>query len=324
MTSIQAPIGSGFGAASTTEDVIRGVDLSGKNAIVTGGYAGLGLETVRTLAKAGAKVTVPTRDIARAEDALVGMAGVTIEGMDLMDPASIDAFAGKVLARGEPLHILINNAGIMANPLTRDARGYESQFSTNHLGHFQLAVRLWPALKQAAGARVVALSSRGHKRSAVDFDDTNFAHRMYDRWAAYGQAKTANALFALQLDRIGEPHNVRAFSVHPGGIITGLAKHMTQAEIRAVGAIDEEGKPVLDPSKNMKTIEQGAATGVWCATSPKLAGMGGVYCEDCDIAKGLTADSTEHLGVMPWAYDAEAAERLWTLSENLTGVRFTA
>jgi len=324
MTSIQAPIGSGFSAASTTADVIRGIDLSGKNAVVTGGYAGLGLETVRTLAEAGAKVTVPTRDLARAEEALAGIEGVSIETMDLMNPASIDTFADKVLSHGEPIHLLINNAGIMANPLTRDARGYESQFSTNHLGHFQLAVRLWPALKQADGARVVALSSRGHKRSAVDFDDPNFAHRMYDRWTAYGQAKTANALFALYLDKLGEPHKVRAFSVHPGGIITGLAKHMTQDEIRAVGAIDAEGRPVLDPSRNMKTIEQGAATSVWCATSAMLAGMGGVYCEDCDIAKGLAADSTEHLGVMPWAYNAEAAEKLWTLSERLTGVRFTA
>lgn len=324
MTSIQAPIGSGFGAASTTADVIHDIDLSGKNAVVTGGYAGLGLETVRTLAKAGAKVTIPTRDLARAQEALSGIEDISIEIMDLMDPASIDAFAHKLLSRGEPLHILINNAGIMANPLTRDARGYESQFSTNHLGHFQLTVRLWPALKQAEGARVVALSSRGHKRGAVDFDDTNFVHRMYDRWVAYGQAKTANALFALQLDKLGEPHNVRAFSVHPGGIITGLAKHMTQDEIRAVGAIDDEGRPVLDPSRNMKTIEQGAATSVWCATSPNLAGMGGVYCEDCDIAMGLKADSTERLGVMPWAYDPNAAEKLWALSERLTGIRFAA
>jgi len=324
MTSIQSPVGSGFVAASTTADVISSIDLTGKNAVVTGGYAGLGLETVRVLAGAGASVTVPTRDPARAEQALGGISGTAIETMDLMDPVSIDAFAQKLLARSEPLHILINNAGIMANPLTRDARGYESQFSTNHLGHFQLAVRLWPALKQAGGARVVALSSRGHKRGRIDFDDPNFTTRMYDRWTAYGQAKTANALFALHLDKLGEPHNVRAFSVHPGGIITGLAKHMTQDEIRAVGAIDEEGKPFLDPSKNMKTIEQGAATTVWCATSPKLAGMGGVYCEDCDIAKGLAADSTDHLGVMPWAYDAEAAERLWALSERLIGVRFMA
>lgn len=322
MTSLQAPIGSGFSAASTTGDVIRGIDLGGKNAVVTGGYAGLGLETVRTLAAAGTRVIVPARDRARAQEALAGIAGVSVETMDLMDPASIDAFAGKILAAGEPLHILVNNAGIMANPLTRDARGYESQFATNHLGHFQLTARLWPALKRANGARVVELTSRGHRRSKVHFDDPNFLTRMYDCWVAYGQAKTANALFALELDRRGEPHYVRAFSVHPGSIITGLAKYMTENEIRAVGAIDEEGRPILDPSKNLKTVEQGAATSVWCATSPRLAGMGGVYCENCDISPALAEGDENPIGVMPWAYDPEAAETLWELSEGLTGVRF--
>jgi NAD(P)-dependent dehydrogenase (short-subunit alcohol dehydrogenase family) len=320
MTSIQAPIGSGFGTTSTTGDVIKGIDLSGKNAVVTGGYAGLGLETVRTLAGAGAKVTVPARDKARAEEALAGITGVTVETMDLMDPASIDAFAETFLGKGEPLHILINNAGIMANPLTRDARGYESQFATNHLGHFQLTVRLWPALKRANGARVVELSSRGHKRGKVDFDDPNFLNRMYDRWVAYGQAKTANALFALELDRRGEPHNVRAFSVHPGAIMTGLAKHMTQDELDGI----LQRLTSVDPANRMKTVEEGAATSIWCATSPQLAGMGGVYCEDCDVSQGLAEDSAEILGVMPWAYDPEAAEKLWDLSERLTGLRFTA
>jgi len=322
MTSLQAPIGSGFSAASTTGDVIRDIDLGGKNAVVTGGYAGLGLETVRTLAGAGAKVVVPARDRARAQEALAGIAGVTVEAMDLMDPASIDVFAEKIRAKDEPLHILVNNAGIMANPLTRDARGYESQFATNHLGHFQLTARLWPALKQANGARVVELTSRGHRRSRVIFDDPNFLSHMYDCWAAYGQAKTANALFALELDRRGEPHDVRAFSVHPGSIVTGLAKYMTDNEIRAVGAIDEEGRPILDPSRNLKTVEQGAATSVWCATSPRLDGMGGVYCENCDISPALAEGDDDPVGVMPWACDPEAAEKLWELSESLTGVRF--
>lgn len=318
MTSVQAPIGSGFSAASTTSDVIKGIDLSSKNAVVTGGYAGLGLETVRTLADAGAKVIVPARDRARAEEALADIEGVSVESMDLMAPDSIDAFAEKVLSSGEPLHILINNAGIMANPLTRDARGYESQFATNHLGHFQLTARLWPALKQANGARVVELTSRGHKRSKVCFSDPNFVHHMYDRWIAYGQAKTANALFALELDKRGESRKVRAFSVHPGAVMTGLAKHMTPEELDGI----RERLSSIDPAKGMKTVEQGAATSIWCATSPQLAGMGGVYCEDCDIAKGLEADSTEILGVMPWAYDPEAAEKLWELSERLTGVHF--
>ncbi|TCL71218.1 oxidoreductase [Rhizobium sp. BK251] len=322
MTSIQAPIGSGFGASSTTEDVIKGIDLTGKNAIVTGGYAGLGLETVRTLSSAGARITVPTRDRARAEEALAGIRGVTVETMDLLDPASIDAFAQKFLATGQPLHFLINNAGIMANPLTRDARGFESQFATNHLGHFQLTVRLWPALKKAGGARVVCLTSRGHKIAAVDFDDPNFERTDYDRWAAYGRSKSANALFAVGLDKRGEPFRIRAFSVHPGGIVTGLAKFMSREEIRAVGAIDDEDRPVIDPANNRKTVEQGAATSIWCATSPRLEGRGGAYCEDCDISPALEPDATERLGVMPWATDPVAAEKLWDLSETLTGVRF--
>ena len=248
------------------------------------------------------------------------MPDVALETMDLLDPASIDSFATRFLARNPALHILINNAGIMAPPLTRDQRGNESQFSANHLGHFQLTCRLWPALVGAKGARVVALSSYGHRRAGVDFHDPNFERRPYDRWAAYGQSKTANALFAVALDSIGKSHQVRAFSVHPGGIVTDLIRNMTQQEIDSYKIFDQHGKPIIDPENNMKTPQQGAATSVWCATSPQLNGMGGVYCADCDIAQALPSDeSTELHGVRPRATDPVASGRLWQLSEQLTG-----
>jgi NAD(P)-dependent dehydrogenase (short-subunit alcohol dehydrogenase family) len=208
----------------------------------------------------------------------------------------------------------------MANPLTRDARGYESQFSTNHLGHFQLTARLWPALRRAKGARVVSVSSRGHRRAGVDFDDPNFERREYDRWVAYGQSKTANALFAVALDAMAQRQGVRAFSVHPGGVVTDLSRYMSAEDLRAYGAVDEQGRPLIDPARNLKTPEQGAATSVWCSTSPQLEGLGGVYCENCDIAVAVPADSTEDLGVRPWAVDPELADRLWRLSERLTSI----
>jgi len=328
MTTPQKPINSGFGAASTAADVIRGIDLAGKIVIVTGGYSGLGRETTRVFQVAGAKVIVPARDQEKASMALAGFQGVEIETMDLMSPVSIDAFAAKFLASGRPLHILVNCAGIMACPLMRDSRGYEAQFSTNHLGHFQLTARLWPALRQAKGARVVAVSSRGHRYSPVVFEDPNFEHREYEPMLAYGQSKTANILFALELDKRGRAENIRAFSVHPGAIVaTGLGRYGSKEQLLKMGVIDEHGDPILDPLRQLKTVEQGASTGVWCATSPQLAGKGGVYCENNDIASIVTnpvpmgpisgADSKGNFGVMPHAVDPEAAERLWTLSLEL-------
>lgn len=321
MHTPQAPIDSGFGAASTAEDVIGGIDLTGKSIVVTGGYSGIGLETVRVLRAAGAKIFVPARDMAKAEHALRDMPDVVLNPMDLLDRASIDRFAEHVLGSVDALHLLINNAGVMAPPLTRDARGYESQFSANHLGHFQLTCRLWPALVRARGARVIALSSYGHRRGGIDFRDPNFEHRPYDPWLAYGQSKTANALFAVALDSIGQHQGVRTFSVHPGGIITDLVRHMPREQLEAFQVIDKDGKPIIDPENNKKTAEQGAATTVWCATSPMLDGMGGVYCADCDIAAALPSDDSDDLhGVRPRATDPVAAGRLWQLSEQLTGV----
>ncbi|MGW2744030.1 oxidoreductase [Streptomyces sp. NPDC001450] len=326
MTTPQQPLHSGFGAASTAEEVIRGIDLTGKVAIVTGGYSGIGLETSRVLRAAGAEVVVPARDPKRARAALKEVDGVEVEPMDLMDPASVDVFAKTFLASGRPVHILVNGAGIMATPLTRDARGYEAQFATNHLGHFRLVARLWPALVAARGARVVSVSSRGIRFSPVVFEDLHFEHRPYEPFLAYGQSKSANALLAVELDRRGRAEGVRAFSVHPGMIVdTGLAKHLSEETLRAAGALDDEGRPVRDPARQMKTAEQGAATGVWCATSPQLAGLGGVYCENCDISPLVTAGDEaawyaggELPGVLPYAVDPQAAARLWEVSEQLT------
>lgn len=329
MSTLQQPIQSGFDETSTASEVLAGIDLSGKTAIVTGGYSGIGTETTRALRSAGACVIVPVRDRTKAQATLGGI-DVEIETMDLTDPASVDAFAKRFIARGDPLDILINSAGIMATPLTRDARGHELQFATNHLGHFRLAARLAPALAKARGARVVSLSSRGHRYAAFDFDDFDFERRPYDRWVAYGQSKTANALFALHLDVIAEQRGIRAFSVHPGRIATELARHVPREEMQKAGALDSQGQPVVDLARGMKSIEQGAATTVWAATHPRLEGLGGVYCEDCDIAviddrpANAPGDMSLGRGVRPWAIDPLAAERLWTLSKQLTGMAFDA
>jgi NAD(P)-dependent dehydrogenase (short-subunit alcohol dehydrogenase family) len=318
MKTKQAPIPSGYGAQTMAREVIGARRLDGAIAVVTGGYVGIGLETTRALSAAGATVIVPARTPDKARAELADMVRVELESLDLSDPTSIDAFASRFSASGRPLQILVNNAGIMATPLLRDARGFECQLATNHLGHFRLTARLWPALRRANGARVVSLSLRGHARAAVDFDDPHFNRRPYDKWTAYGQSKTANALFALTLDARGEAHGVRAFSVHPGAVdTTELMRSMPEAERRAAIAASSA-------VSTFKSKEQGAATSVWCATSTQLEGMGGVYCEDVDIAESVPADFPEPRGVRPWATDPHLAERLWAMSEEWTGVTFTA
>lgn len=318
MPTAQQPMNSGYGLRTEAREALGGRDLTGKVAIVTGGYSGLGLETTRALAGAGAIVIVPARTPEKAQKALAGIANVEQAALDLADPASIDAFAGGFLSRTRKLDILVNNAAIMASPLMRDARGYEAQFATNHLGHFHLTARLWPALKAAEGARVVSLSSIGHRIAPVDFDDPNFERTEYNKWLAYGRAKSANALFAVGLDQRGQAHGVRAFAVHPGGIMTDLQRFMPEEEKRAMGWIDEQGRV----HERFKTPSQGAATSVWCATNAQLDGQGGVYCEDCDIAVAVPADDQSFAGVRPWAIDPAQADRLWTLSERMTGVGF--
>jgi NAD(P)-dependent dehydrogenase (short-subunit alcohol dehydrogenase family) len=307
----QHKIGSGFGAKSTADEVLAGIDLTGKLAIVTGGYSGIGLATTRALTKAGAHVVVPARRVEPAREALGDLAEV--DELDLGDLASVHAFADRFLATGRDIDIMINSAGIMACPETRVGPGWEAQFATNHLGHFALVNRLWPRLATGNGARVVSVSSGAHRRSPIRWDDLWF-ERDYDKWEAYGQAKTANVLFAVELDRRGADAGVRAFALHPGGILTPLQRHLPTEEMVELGWIDEQGNPLVE----FKTPEQGAATQVWAATSTTLAGEGGVYLEDCEVAEVAHDEDTP--GVYPWAVDPEQAGRLWTLSAELTGV----
>jgi len=315
MTTAQHKIGSGFGATTTAAEAVAGVDLTGKLAVVTGGYSGIGLETTRALTGAGAHVVVPARRRETAEEALAGLGNVEVDELDLGDLESVRAFADRFLATGRRIDLLIANAGVMACPETRVGPGWEAQFATNHLGHFALVNRLWPAV--ADGARVVSLSSRGHHYSPIRWDDVQF-ETGYEKWQAYGQAKTANVLFAVQLDRLGAGKGVRAFALHPGGIMTPLQRHLPREEMIERGWIDEAGNYLVQ----FKTPEQGAATTVWAATSPQLTGLGGLYLEDCDVAE-LAPEDAEGLaesGVRRYAVDREQAARLWTLSAQLTGV----
>lgn len=328
---MQQPLGSGFNVSSTAIEVIKGIDLSGKTAIVTGGYAGIGLETVRVLTAAGATVIVPARDMEKAQRNINGMPRVELAQLDLMDPASIDRLAATFIASGRPLHLLINNAGIMWVPLRRDRRGYESQLATNHLGHFQLTARLWPMLKLANGARVINVSSFGHQMAPFNFDDPHFEHRTYETLQGYGQSKTANNLFAVELDNRGKAYGVRAFSLSPGSVNgTDLGREAPVELFKQIGTHDAEGNIKPEVARTLKTVAQGAATTVWCATSPLLNGTGGVYCENGDVAEldlGQIAhryDDPESLrGVQPYSLDENNAHRLWKLSEQMMGFPFS-
>ena len=328
--ALQKPTGSGFNATSTTSDVIKGIDLTGKIAIVTGGNTGIGLETTKTLAAAGATVIVPARDTGKAKRNLTGIDNVELETMDLMNPGSIDAFAEKFLASGRPLHLLINNAGIMWVPLRKDSRGIESQLATNYLAQFQLTARLWPALKKANGAKVINVSSQGHQFAPFNFNDPNFLHRDYETLQAYGQSKTASNLFALELDNRGKAFGVRAYSLHPGAVIgTDLGREEPIELFKQLGTHDADGNLKPEVAAKLKTIPQGAATTVWCATSPLLNDIGGVYCENAEVAD-LDMGNIEHRydepltlrGVQPYSLDETHAKRLWELSEEMTGVKF--
>ncbi|MEX3009358.1 oxidoreductase [Hoeflea sp. TYP-13] len=314
----QTPLGSGFGPKTPASDIVKGLDLSGKNAIVTGGYSGIGLETARVLAAAGAHITVPARDRVKAEAALEDVSGdIAIADMDLGEIASIRKFAADYLSSDRPLHILINNAGIMACPEARVGPGWESQFGVNHLGHMALTTALLPALRGAGGARVVALSSTAHIQGGIDWDDPHFQKRPYEKWTAYAQAKTANALFAIGLDERERANGIRAFSVHPGGIFTPLQRHLPEEEMVALGWKNADGSMPPAVAALFKTPEQGASTSVWAATSAQLEGNGGVYCENCDIAKLADEDSQRWEHVRSWACDHEGAERLWKMSEEM-------
>jgi len=314
MRTVQQPIHSGWNAASTAAEIAAGHDLRGKIALVTGGNSGIGYETVKTLAAAGAQVVVGARDAGKWEDRPAELKQVTFIPLDLADPAAVDAFAARFLAEYNSLHLLFNNAGLFRPPqFLKDKRGYEIQFGVNHLGHFQLSGRLWPALKNAGGARVIALSSVGHRRMGLQLDDLNFEKHGYDKMQAYGQSKTANSLFAVELDSRGQEHGVRAFAVHPGAIRTNIFRYMSREELQAWE----------QQVNNFKTPQQGAATAIWCALSDQLNGMGGVYCEDCDIAELLPDDSqATGYGVRAHAIDPDKAAALWQFSETVTGFRW--
>lgn len=320
--ALQKPIGSGFNAKSTSEEVIKGIDLKGKIAIVTGGNTGIGLETAKTLANAGATVIVPARDIEKAKKNLQGVPNVEIEEMDLVNPTSIDAFAEKFLASGRPLHLLINNAGIMWVPLRKDSRGIESQLAINYLAQFQLTARLWTALKKANGARVINVSSHGHQFAPFNFDDPNFLNREYETLQGYGQSKTAVNLFSLELDNRAKEFGVRAYAIHPGSIGgTELGREAPLELFVKMGFCDEQGNMLPEVAASLKTIPQGASTTVWVATSPQLNNIGGVYCEDTDIAV-LASDTEMSNGVKRYSLNETDAKRLWSLSEELTSVKF--
>ncbi|MEQ8241826.1 SDR family NAD(P)-dependent oxidoreductase [Fulvivirga sp.] len=320
--ALQKPLGSGFNAQTTAFEVVNGIDLTGKIAIVTGGNTGIGLETTKVLAAAGATVIVPARDIEKARKNLGGVSNIELEKMDLIDPGSIDEFADKFLKSGRPLHLLINNAGIMWVPLRRDNRGIESQLAVNYLSQFHLTARLWPALVQADGARVINVSSQGHHFGSFNFSDPNFEHREYETLQGYGQSKTACNLFTMELDSRGREFNISAFSLHPGSINgTELAREASLELFQKMGFLDSEGNLNPEVAASLKTIPQGAATTVWCATSPMLNNIGGVYCEDGDIAE-LVHETSQQGGVMSYSLDEASAKQLWSLSEKLTGITF--
>jgi len=312
MLTTQVPIPSGWTYRTTASKVLSDVDLTGRLAIVTGGYSGLGLETVRALVRAGAEVVVPARRPDTAAAVLAEFARVTTAAMDLADLSSVRDFADSTVREGRHVDIVIDSAGIMATREKRVGPGWESQFATNHLGHFALVNGLWPMLR--GGARVVSVSSRGHGISDIHWDDLDFRNG-YDKWQAYGQSKTANVLFAVELDRLGAADGVRAFALHPGSIVTPLQRHLSREEMMAAGWVDADGRGI-DPK--FKTPEQGAATQVWAATSSQLLEMGGVYLEDCDIAP--IAQERGRKGVRPYAINPHSARRLWALSVDLTGI----
>jgi len=311
-----------FDRESTTEQVSEGIDLSGRHAVVTGASSGLGAETARALALRGATVTLACRNLAVGEEIATsirentGQDGIDVMALDLTRPDQIREFAKSFSARHDSLQLLINNAGVMACPLERTERGWEMQFATNHMGHFLLTCLLAPLLRAGAPARVVNLSSAGHRLGGIDFDDPNHESRPYDKWEAYGQSKTANVLFSVELDRRLSPHGVEAFAVHPGGIMTNLGRHLQQTDIEELMSRAPGGQGI-----RWKTVEAGAATSVWAATAPELEGRGGLYLEDCQIAQPKLSEDQDG-GFADYAVDPESAKRLWTLSEELLGESF--
>jgi NAD(P)-dependent dehydrogenase (short-subunit alcohol dehydrogenase family) len=309
-----------FGATSTTDEVLDGLDLSGRVAAVTGASGGLGLETARALAAHGAHVVLAARDETKLANALtivrdeVRDASVSSVVLDLADVASCRQAAIRVLTDVDRLDLLVNNAGVMCTPFGHTADGFETQIGTNHLGHMAWTIPLMDLLTRDGGGRIVNLSSAGHRFGDVDLDDLNFERRDYDPWTGYGASKTANVLFSVELERRLGPLGVHAMAVHPGGIHTDLGRHMTP---ELLGEIQERITQSNPGGFDWKSIPQGAATTVWAATSPVFENGGGVYCEDCRVAPVVGADATGTDGVLAYAVDPRRAAELWDRSMAL-------
>lgn len=314
---------SNLGANTTTDEVLEGIDLTGKSALVTGASGGLGQETARALASKGASVTIAARDVTRANDTAAkirestGNDNVDVGELELDKPDSVRQFAASYLNDHPSLNILINNAGVMACPLARTPEGWEMQFATNHLGHFLLTCLLAPVLISGAPARVVNLSSGGHNFAGIDFDDIHFDRREYQKFASYGQSKTANILFSVELDKRLKDRGVRANAVHPGVIMTDLGRHMTDADIAAL----MENRPANSAPMTFKEVRAGAATSVWAATAPDLADVGGRYALDCHLVDPENTDAGTD-GWATWAQGEELSGRLWSVSEQMLGQQF--
>jgi NAD(P)-dependent dehydrogenase (short-subunit alcohol dehydrogenase family) len=316
-----------FGATSTTDEVLEGVNLKDKRVFVTGVSAGLGVETARALVDHGAHVVGAARDLSKAKGATAGLrsgaanrGGFELVELDLASLASVRACADKLIADGQPFDLVIANAGVMACPKGQTADGFETQFGTNHLGHFVLVNRIASLMK--SGSRLVNLSSAGHRFSDVDLDDPNFEHKTYDPWIAYGRSKTANILFAIEFDRRHKSRGVAAAAVHPGGIQTELSRHLTREATQALmNRINASNKAAGEPAFSFKTVPQGAATTVWAGVVAKAEEVGGRYCEDCHVAE-VVSDPEIRRGVKPYALDPERARALWAMSEKMVGERF--
>jgi len=319
ISSNQRPIQSGFNSKSETSDILSEINLSDKVAIVTGGYSGIGLETTKGLVLAGAKVIIPAK---RPEIAFKNLNGIVSEDniikMDLSDLNSIKGFTDSFKENFSKLDLLINNAGIMACPETRIGNNWESQFAINHIGHFLLTNELMDMMEDVEEARFVSLSSSAHSLTGILWDDIHFQKTPYDKWMAYGQSKTACSLMAIEFNTRMKDKGVEGFAVHPGGIITPLQRHLEKEEMVALGWMDEDGSPSELAKNFFKSTSQGASTALWCATSPDLNGLGGVFCEDCDIAKRkseVDESMQRYFGVADWAVNTDEGSKLWEATE---------
>lgn len=317
----QKPINSGFNAKSETKDIINNIDLNNKVAIVTGGYSGIGLETTKALVAAGADVIIPAKRPKIANQNLNGIVSEdNVIEMDLGNLNSVKSFSDTFKENFNTLDLLINNAGIMACPETRIGNNWESQFGINHIGHFLLTNELINVMSDVEGARFVSLSSSAHSITGILWDDIHFQSAKYDKWMAYGQSKTACSLMAIEFNTRMKDRGVEGFAVHPGGIITPLQRHLEKEEMVALGWLDEDGSPSELAKNFFKSTSQGASTAVWCATNPDLNGLGGVFCEDCDIAKRkseVDESLQRYFGVADWAIDKEEASKLWESTESM-------